>query len=83
MMEIHNRRANESDRRSVPHRRVAPRKAHPLQLSEERLQSMLLLFLDLGLNPREMSRISGFPLAVIVMGLIRLNEVDRSPALPW
>lgn len=50
----------------------------PGQVTGTLLQKSLLTFLDLGLTPGEMSRVSGLPLAVIAMGLKRLDEPGQT-----
>ncbi|WP_222435274.1 hypothetical protein [Puniceibacterium confluentis] len=54
-------------------RREAPRKARSTLISEEMLQSILVMFLDLGLDPLEISRTSGLPLEMILEGLVKLK----------
>ncbi len=79
MIEFHNHRANPSDRRNIPHQHELARKSRPILGRDDLLPDMLAMFLDLGLTPREMSRIAGFPLAVIIVGLSQLDDADRTP----
>ena len=79
MMKCHSHGASVSNQKSVQHQFNVPKKTRSLLVSEQRLQDILIMFLDLGLTPREMSKASGFPLAVIVMGLRQLDEIPQLP----
>lgn len=63
-----------SDIEIVPPRSEAPWRAQSRLVSEKLLQNSLKMFVDLGLNPREMSRAANLPLEVIEGGMKRLNR---------
>lgn len=77
MMEFHGESAIVSDRGFVPHGRVSPGKASQMLIRDRHLREILMMFRDLGLTPREMSRTSGLPPMVIAEGLKRLDQTDR------
>ncbi|WP_212751922.1 sensor histidine kinase [Roseovarius arcticus] len=63
-----------SDIEVAPLRSEAPWKVQSRLVSEKLLQNSLKMFVDLGLNPREMSRAANLPLEVIEDGIRRLNR---------
>ena len=67
---------SESDTSSVRH---APEPSRNGPANEKFLQDCLTVFLDLGLTPHEMSRLSGFPLIAIRQGLTRREGAGCPP----
>jgi hypothetical protein len=65
-----------ADRKNLPCQRDVRMEEPPLLVDKKCLQYILTMFLDLGLTPHEMSKTSGFPMAVIVLGLKQLDAVD-------
>lgn len=80
MLESYIDRNSVYGRRSVSHVRQMPRNSRSVLVSDKRLTDILTMFLDLGLTPREMSKTSGFPLAMVVAGLKQLDDIPRLPA---
>jgi hypothetical protein len=67
-------RATMPDRWNVSVRHEAASKTQSRLTPEKLVRDSLIMFLDLGLTPREMSKLSGFPPMVIEDGLKRLGE---------
>ena len=75
-------RSTMQDRRITVQQPDAGWKPHAWLAREKLLQDSLLMFLDLGLSPLEISRSSGFSLADIKEGLRRLEEGSQAP-MAW
>lgn len=81
IMKFHDCRAMMPDRGTVPPQHEAPWNAQSSIIREKILQDSLIMFLDLGLTLAEMSRVSGFPPAVIENGLKQLDEAYGAKTL--
>ncbi len=65
-----------SDFDAIPYQHEAPWKAQSRLVRQTLVQDSLIMFLDLGLTPWEMSKVAGFSLVEVEEGLKRL-ESDR------
>jgi len=66
---------------SMPPQCDAPWKVQSRLVSEKLLQNSLKMFVDLGLNPSEMSRAANLPLEVIEDGIYRLHRPKSARGL--
>lgn len=73
MMQFHSCRTAAPDPGVMPQQHEESWKAQSKRVREKLLQDSLTMFLDLGLTPREMSRVSGIPMVVIEDGLKRIE----------
>lgn len=62
------------NRQSMPERHDVAKKPPSRLISEKLVRDSLVIFLDLGLTPREMNKLSGFSPVVIKEGLRQLSE---------
>jgi hypothetical protein len=76
MMKFHSCRASELVGNAKSFRQGASWKSQLKQGNENRLRVSLIMFLDLGLTPYEMSSVSGFSLNEIEEGLAQLDRAD-------
>jgi hypothetical protein len=80
MMKFHSCRASKLVGSSMSFRQGASWKSQLKKGNENRLQVSLIMFLDLGLTPYEMSSVSGFSLNEIEKGLAQLDRADDWPS---